>query len=58
MGFAKKAPRWRSWLTPAEAQRVEEIDAKIEDAKAAALERAGIANRAIQRLRYRERQQT
>lgn len=56
MGFEKKSPRWRQWLTPEELAQVAEIDAEIDRAKIRSLERARIANRAVQRIRYNERQ--
>lgn len=54
MRFEKKEPRWREWLSEDEARTVAEIDAQVEAGKLRLAERARIANRAIQRARYRD----
>lgn len=56
MDFEKRTPRWRSWLTDDERAQVAEIDAEVERVRLRSLERARIANRAVQRARYNDRQ--
>lgn len=55
MVYEKSDSRWRTWLTAEEAARVAEIDAAEEALKPLRIERQMIANRALQRARYRER---
>lgn len=56
MAFEKRQSRWRQWLTAEEQARVARIDAELKDAQILSLERARIANRALQRARFAERQ--
>jgi hypothetical protein len=55
MLYEKKKPRWRDWMTQDERARMAKIDALESQWIPARDERQLIANRALQRARYADR---
>lgn len=56
MVYEKQEARWRAWLTEEERVRIAEIDATEFELTRMRVERRMIANRALQRARYAERE--
>lgn len=58
MAYEKRDARWREWLTDEERVRVAEIEGAEHELKRMRIERQLIANRALQRARYADRQKS